>query len=273
MVKSKIKKEPLKLFSYGNSVSTQAGIAAASGLGIAVLSLLIQFINYGATSKLASKQAPSLIQLNNGEVIRTKAVEPFERSSETIKKFTSDTFISIFNWDGLVQEFDEKGNPITKPDTGIEIKNKEGKRIGRITTKAFEAAFALSENQDFRASFLRKMAQITPPGVFGNKTQVSLVPRYISNPRKIDRGKWEIDFIATLVTFKRSNNAGKGISFNKTITLESVSTPQTPPTDTPLLAQKIYMVRKSGLEITQIIDLDLTTKKLSNKSKNNDFKL
>lgn len=258
MVKSKVKKEPLKLFSYGSAVSTSAGIAAVSALAIAGLSLLIQFLNYGATSKLASKQAPSLIQLNNGEVIRTKAVEPLERSSETIKKFTSDTFISIFNWDGLIQEFDEKGNPITKPDTGIEIENKEGKRIGRVTTKAFEAAFALSEKQDFRASFLRNLAQITPSGVFGNKVQVSLVPRYISTPRKIDKGKWEVDFIATLVTFKKSNNAGKGISFNKTITLESISTPQTPPSNTPRLAQKIYMVRKSGLEITQITDLDLT---------------
>ena len=257
MVKSKIKKEPLKLFSYGNAVSTQAGIAAASAVLIAGISLLIQFLNYGATSKLASKQAPSLIQLNNGEVIRTKAVEPLDRTYMVIKKFTSDTFIRLFNWDGLIQEFDEQGNPMTKPDSGIEIKNKEGKKIGRITTKAFEAAFALSENQDFRASFLRKLAQITPSGVFGNKIQVSLVPRYISNPRKIDKGKWEVDFISTLVTFKRSNNAGKGMSFNKTITLESVSTPQTPPSNTPGLAQKIYMIRKSGLEITQIVDLEL----------------
>ena len=96
---------------------------------------------------------------------------------------------------------------------------------------------------------------------------MSLVPRYISEPRKIDDGKWEIDIVATLVTFKRSNNAGKGISFNKTVTLEAVSTPQTPPNDTPALAQKIYMVRKSGLEITQIIDLDLTTKKSNQKTK------
>ncbi len=267
MVKSKAKKEPLKLFSYGNAVSTQAGIAAASGLGIAVISLLIQFLNYGATSKLASKQAPTLVQLNNGEVIRTKAVEPLERTSETIKKFTSDTFIRLFNWDGVIQEFDKKGNPITKPDTGIEIENKEGKTLGRVTTTSFEAAFALSEKQDFRASFLRKLAQITPPGVFGSETQVSLVPRYVSEPRKIDEGKWEIDIVATLVTFKRTNNAGKGISFNKTVTLEAVSTPQIPPINTPKLAQKIYMVRKSGLEITQIIDLDLTTKKRSKKSK------
>ena len=254
MVKSK---ESLKLFSYGNAVSTQAGIAAASALLISVLSLLTQFLNYGAVSKLARKQAPSLIQLNNGEVIRTKAVEPLERSSETIKKFTSDTFISMFNWDGRVEELDVKGNRITKPDKGIEITNKEGKRIGRITTKAFEAAFALSETQDFRASFLKNLAQITPPGVFNNQTQVSLVPRYISNPRKIGKGKWEIDFISTLVTFKRSNNAGEGISFNKTITIKSVSTPQTPPKNTPRLARKIYMVRKSGLEITQIIDLEI----------------
>lgn len=257
---NKVKKEPLKLFSYGNSVSTQAGIAAASALGIAGVSLIVQMLNYGATSKLANKQAPSLVQLNSGEVIRTKAVEPKERTSETIKKFTSDTFIRLFNWDGVIQESDEKGNPVTKPDTGIEIDD-EGKKIGRITTKAFEAAFALSEKQDFRASFLRKLAQITPPGVFGNETQVSLVPRYVSEPRKIDDGKWEVDIVATLVTFQRINNAGRGISFNKTVTLEAVSTPQIPPIDTPELAKKIYMVRKSGLEITQIIDLDLTTKK------------
>ena len=154
-----------------------------------------------------------------------------------------------------------------EPDTGIEIENKEGKTISRVTTKAFEAAFALSEKQDFRAEFLRKLAQITPPGVFGNETQVSLVPRYVSEPRKIDDGKWEIDIVATLVTFKRSNNAGKGISFNKTVTLEAVSTPQTPPANTPLLAQKIYKIRKSGLEITQIIDLDLITKKRNQKTK------
>lgn len=109
---NKAKKEQLKLFSYGQSVSTQAGIAAASALGIAGVSLIVQMLNYGATSTLAKKQAPSLVQLNSGEVIRTKAVEPLERTSETIKKFTSDTFVRLFNWDGVIQEFDEKGNPI-----------------------------------------------------------------------------------------------------------------------------------------------------------------
>lgn len=261
MVKTTTKKEPLRLLSYGQSVSTQAGIAAASALVIAFISLLLQILNYGATSKIASKQAPSLVQLNNGEVIRVKAVEPLERSNETIKKFVSDTFIRLFNWDGLIQEFDEKSNPITKPDMGIEITNKDNRRIGRVTTKAFEAAFALSEKQDFRASFLRKLAQITPTGVFNSQTQVSLVPRYVSEPRKISKGKWEIDIIATLVTFKRANNAGKGITFNKTVTLEAISTPQNPPADTTQLAQKIYFIRKSGLEIVQIVDLDLTTKK------------
>lgn len=257
MIKSKVNKEPLRLFSYGQFCSTQAGIASAGALVIAVISLSLQFLNYGATSSLASKKAPSLVQLNSGEVVRVKAVEPLERSNETIKKFVSDTFILMFNWDGLVKKFDNKGNPITKPDTGIDLKSKDNKKTGKITTKAFVTGFALTEKNDFRASFLRKLASITPPGVFNSKTQVSLIPRYVSEPRKIGEGKWEIDFIATLVTFERTNNSGKGIKFNKTIILESVSTPQNPPQDTTEFAQKIYTIRKAGLEIVQINDLEV----------------
>lgn len=98
---------------------------------------------------------------------------------------------------------------------------------------------------------------MTPNTVFSGDSQVSLIPRFISEPRRLRDGRWEIDFIATLVTFSRNNNAGEGIAFNKTITVEAITTPQNLPDETTYLAKKIYAARKSGLEITQIVDLDL----------------
>ncbi|WP_017313911.1 hypothetical protein [Mastigocladopsis repens] len=121
---------------------------------------------------------------------------------------------------------------------------------------SLEAAFALTEKEDFRASFLKKLAEVTPPGAFNGSIQTSLVPHYVSEPRKIGSGKWQVDVVATLVTFSKEDNAGSGIAFNKTVTVQAISTPQSPP-DTTEIAKKIYQARRSGLEITEIVDLDL----------------
>jgi len=253
--KKKEKAEPLQLLSYSKSVPTRVGIISLAGCSMAVLSLLLQLINYGAIRTLSQKQL-ALVQLTNGNTILARAVEPSERSDEVIKKFVSDTFIRMFNWDGLVQTFNEKGEPVTKPDIGVEVGSiKRGN--SKVASKAYDAAFALSENQGFRAAFLKKLASLTPTGIFNGEQQVSLIPRFVSEPRKIRDGKWEVDLVATLVTFNRNDNSGNGIPFNKTITVEAISSPQEIAKDTSALARKIYQVRQAGLEITQIIDLNL----------------
>ncbi|WP_341531719.1 hypothetical protein WKK05_39070 (plasmid) [Nostoc sp. UHCC 0302] len=257
---SPTKKEPLQLLRYNKYVTTRVGIISLAGFSMAALSLLLQFLNYGAISVLNRKQL-ALVQLSSGDTITARAVDPKERSDEVIKKFVSDTFVKMFNWDGIVQAFNEKGEPITKQDTGIEVGRINNKFNSRVTAKAYDAAFALSENGGFRAAFLKKLASITPNGVFNGESQVSLIPRAISNPRKIREGKWEIDFISTLVTFDRADNSGKGITFNKTITLVSISNPEYIPANTSELAKKIYSARKARLEITEIVNLDLGQRK------------
>ncbi len=257
---SPTKREPLQLLRYNKSVPTRVGIISLAGFSMAVLSLLFQFLNYGAISVLNKKQL-ALVQMSSGDTIFAKAVDQNQRSDEVIKKFVSDTFIKMFNWDGLVQTFNNKAEPITKQDTGVEVGKFDAKSNTRVATKAYDAAFALSENQDFRAAFLRKLASMTPSGIFAGDTQVSLIPRFISSPRQIREGKWEVDFIGTLVTFSRSNNSGQGITFNKTITLAAISNPQDIPSNTSELAQKIYAARRAGLEIIEIADLDLGKRK------------
>ncbi|MBO3458433.1 hypothetical protein G7B40_025260 [Aetokthonos hydrillicola Thurmond2011] len=256
MLNTKIKnsRQPLRILSSGQSVSNPIAIVAVSSLVISILSLFIQIANYGATSSLSRKEAPSLVQLVDGSTVNVKALDPKERSAEVIKKFVSDSMVKMFNWDGLMLSNSRDGEVVTKADKGVEIKLKKG--IGRVTTKAWEAAFALTEKEDFRASFLKKLAELTPPGAFSGNIQTSLVPRYVSEPRKIREGKWQVDIVATLVTFSKEDNAGSGIGFNKTVTVQAISTPQFPP-ETTEIAKKIYQTRKSGLEITEITDLDL----------------
>lgn len=257
---SSTKKEPLQLLSYNKYVTTRVGIISLAGFSMAALSLLLQFLNYGAISLLNRKQL-ALVQLSSGDTIAARAVDPQQRSDEVLKKFVSDTLIKMFNWDGLVQSFNDKGEAITKQDIGVEVGRLNNKSNSRVTAKAYDAAFALSENGGFRTAFLKKLASITPNGVFNGDSQVSLIPKFISNPRKIREGKWEIDFIGTLVTFDREDNSGKGITFNKTITLASISNPEYIPANTSELAKKIYTARRAGLEITEIVDLDLRKRK------------
>ena len=251
-------REQLRLLTSGQSVSTPIAIVAVSSLGISALSFLLQIINYGATSSLVRKEPPSLVQLSGGDTISVKAVDGRDRSPEVIKKFVSDTLVKIFNWDGLIKSINIDGETTTIKDSGVNIKLEKG--TGKVTTSSWDAAFALSENQNFRASFLKKLAELTPGGVFNGSVQVALVPRHVSQPRKIADGKWEVDVVATLVTFRRDDNAGKGIAFNKTITVGAVSTPQVPLPNSTNLANKIYAARRSGLEIIEIVDLDLQKK-------------
>lgn len=252
---SKSKSQPARLLSYGQSTSTPVAITITVIVAANLLSCLLQIINFGVSSGTNRYvKGMTIVQLEDGSTSIAKSVEPKERTHKTIKKFISDSMVKMFNWDGLIQA-NENGENITKPDKGIKVQTTKG-ADKKIPTKAWEAAFALSENQQFRAKFLQTLAEIVPEGIFNGNAQVSLIPRHISEPRKISDGKWEVDFIATLVTFDSQKNQGGGIPFNKTITVEAIDTPQSSPGTTEL-AQKIYSARKSGLEIIEIIDYEL----------------
>jgi hypothetical protein len=249
MLKSRSRSQPARLLSYGQSTSTPIAMAIAITAGGTILSILLQFVNVGISSGTNRYvKGMTVVQLKDGSVSPAQFVGPYERDDETIKRFISDSLIKMFGWNGII-EATENGENITKPDKGVDIQTTKNNRR-KIPTRAWEAAFALSEHQDFRSNFLKKLAEIV---------QVSLVTRHISQPKKIKEGKWEVDYIGTLVSFDRDENQGKGITFNKTITVEAIDTPKLPAKPTEL-DKKIYLSRQSGLEITEIIDYKLGEK-------------
>lgn len=260
MLKSKSKSQPLRLLSYGQSTSAPVAITTTVGAVAGILSLLLQFVNFGANSAAAKyMKGMTFVQLQDGTTAAAKTLGPGERTNETIKTFVTNSMVKLFNWDGIINT-DENGKLIQKVDKGVEIETENGGRR-KIPSDVWEAAFTLSENQDFRASFLKTLASTIPEGIFSGQGTVTIVTNYISAPRKISEGKWEVDIIASLVTFNSERNKSKGLPFNKTITIAAVDTPQNPPQTTDI-AQKVYKAKNSGLEIIQIIDYELGKKKI-----------
>jgi hypothetical protein len=251
-------RESLRLLSSGQSVSNPIAIVTISSLILNALSFPLLIVNYGATSSLARKEPPSLVQLADGNTVNVKGVDSKERTSEVIKTFVSNTLVKMFNWNGLLESVDETGVITKKPDPGVQIKLKKG--VGKIPTRAWQAAFALSEKEDFRAKFIQKLAEITPSNSLSGRMQISLLPTHISEPVKIGEGRWKVNVIATLLTFDtKESNQGSGIAFNKTIIVQAV-TPLKVPVDSTEINNAIYLARSSGLEITEITDLDLGNK-------------
>lgn len=263
--KSKNKKEktqPMRLLSYGTASS---GPVAATSLASAVLSglcLLLIFANYGATSAVSKHtKSSTLVQMSDGSTNIASFANPNERTDTVITNFVGNSMIRLFTWDGILRS-QKDGQFIQAVDKGTEIELENGRK--RIPSDVWDAAFTLSEEQDFRASFLKKLAETVPEAVLSGRGTVVLVTNYISKPRKIAEGKWDVDIVANLVTFNAQRSKSKGIEFNKTVSVRSIDVPTNPPKVNDI-SEKIYQAKTQGLEIVQIIDLDLIKNKNKDK--------
>ncbi|OKH45303.1 hypothetical protein NIES2101_26715 [Calothrix sp. HK-06] len=258
-VTKKAKVQPMRLLSYGQATSIPVAISSLVSATAASLCFLIMLANYGATSSIARyTQGMSLIQLQDGSTAVGSFANPNERSNEVIKNFVANSMIKIFTWNGLIRS-EENGRIIETIDKGTPIKSDNaGKKL--IPTSVWKATFALSEEKDFRASFLQKLAETIPDGILNGKGTVTLITNHLSAPRKLEDGKWEVDMVANLVTFDAERSQSRGVEFNKTVTVRAIDVPQNLPKINDI-TQDIYKAKAQGLEIVQIVDLDLGRKK------------
>ncbi|HEY9690642.1 MAG TPA: hypothetical protein V6D15_00380 [Oculatellaceae cyanobacterium] len=226
------------------------GLFVLGSLGLHIVIFLILLLQYGAFSNLARKDPPSLVQLSDGETVAVTALGNKERTPQVVSYFVVKTMTAIMNWSGTITTTKAE-KETTKPsvDPGINLNTKVGVK-GRVTTSAWQAGFALSE--DFRKEFLQKVAQLIPQGVFVGSTQVALVPLEVRPPQQIASGKWKVAMVANLMVFDKGSNLGEVIPFNKEIFVQAV---EVPPFATNGVAALIHKVRSSGLEIYGIRDL------------------
>lgn len=211
--------------------------------------LLTSLINSGRLGKLANADTPTLVELSDGNSVRVTPIGSKERTPQAITNFVGRTMTGLLNWNAL-PKIDEELYPNKKPelDSGVQTGDK------KITTNTWAAGFALSE--DFRVPFLRELSNLTPDSVFNGSTQSALIVRYLSPPKKIKEGEWEVSMVSNLIIFQNGNQVGKAISFNKSIFVRAIDNIPLPK-NASILQQAPYQARKAGLEIFKIQDLNL----------------
>lgn len=231
-------------------LSVLVGIA----LQIAVLGLTV--CNSLGLISLAHKPAPSLVQLVDGKSIATEPVDPNQRTPEVIRQFVKTALGMMFTWNAKVpveNSQDASASPIT--DQGVQLNSTDGSS-GRVTTASWQASFALSE--DFRNAFLLQVAKLTPSDVFNGSAQSVLSIESISDPKAVSDGQWQVNLVANLLVFDSEYPQGRAIPFNKSIFVKAVEPATDPlPDESTPIQKAVYAMRQSGLEITEMQDIDV----------------
>ena len=225
-------------------ILTSIGIIGNFALG------LLLFVLYLG---IAAKPPPALVQLEDGTAILTKPVSSLDRTDKALETFVRDIFGIIYTWSGSYPN--NEGEWVE--DTGVTVQDSNGKKLGLITTPAWEASFAL--NLKFRETFLRKLAEIVPQSVFSNRTEVALVPLRMLPPQKVSEGKWKVVYLTNLLFIQRQTRKETIIPYNVEVYVKAV-----PPNSNSLVSQlkeaksksvalDVVNARQGAMEIESIV--------------------
>jgi hypothetical protein len=214
------------------------------------LLLMLTLFNTGWMIKLARKPAPTLVELTDGRSIGVEAKDALYRSTESIDAFVGQIMSLLFTASGTLAPDRTTREPRTDP--GVEVDGAGSRK--RVTTAAWEGSFALSK--DFRAAFLRELAEMTDRGIFAGSVQTWLSIDHLSEPEPIEPGQWRLKMIATLYVFAAGDRVGKPIPVNKAIYVQAIHVPPQPLPDSATEIQRaFYQARAAGLEITRLEDI------------------
>jgi hypothetical protein len=232
-------RDPNRLFRLSVLVSI-----ALSGLNFLCLLVLAAGLRMVATRPL-----PNFVQLADGKTIDVRPVDPLFRDRQTVKDFVSGTAYLLFSWSNRIA-IEENGERKVKTDEGVSA----GENL-RVTTPAWEASFALSE--DFRSEFLKGLAGLIPPEVWSGRAYASVKFVEVSDPVLIAPGKWEVKIVANLIVQDTRSPGGRAVPLNKSIFVQAVDNPPLPLSEvaTPL-QRTIFKIRSSRLEIYELRDLE-----------------
>lgn len=212
-------------------------------IGLTTFSLLsflfILFLSFKVNQ--LSERKTTFVQLVNGRALVMSEQDYLYRYPEVIKNTVRQWADLTFNWDGVIgatKELD-KGRDIGK-----------GKRV---TTNAYFGSFLIQQGKGgFRQAVLQQLAEITPQRVFNGQVRSKIIISYLSNPRQIKLGEWEVDMVATRILVNMGGGADEEIAINRTFTLQAIDIPQPPENNADALEKELYEIRSAGLEITKI---------------------
>ena len=230
-----------------NSVNNLAKVrekVVLTQIGLTLALILVGFssCNNSAAIKNLSSRRITNVQLSDGTAIVVQQKEGNHRENIVIKNFVKQWVTLMYGWSGVVPGTE-------KQDRGVQTTSG-----GVVPVNSWLASLMMEPS--FADGFLNELSEIVKnQGVMDGWLASTVKFRYISEPRQIAPGLWEVDLIADQILFdNRHNRQRPSISYNKTFRILAIPIPTSPlGEDANVLEKTLFKMQASGLEI-QVID-------------------
>lgn len=217
---------------------------------IQVLLLLLVFFQGSQLNQLANSAANTMVQMIDGQVIQISPAQADYRSDLVIQNLVNQWAMLTYTWSGNL--------PPTNIESAKSLVKDPGVIIGKfkVPTATVNAAFLITDKNDFRRKFLAGIGALVPQGVFQGEQQTALRISQILQPQQLKAGRWDVNLYGYLEVFERGDTVGSPIEIKRKITLQAVPPPNYPmPNNLSPLQQTIYRLGAAGLMIEQIEEL------------------
>ena len=211
-------------------------------LAVALVMLTISSCSDSFALQNLSNQQLTTVQLCDGQTLYAQKRFSKEREDAVIQDFAQKWVSLTWSWDGF--------SPGTKhKDPGVKAANGSP-----VPMTAWAASYMM--NSDFAVGFLNELSEKIPQGVFNGQYSATVNFRYVSAPRQIKPGIWDVDLISERIIFDEYNRQQlKPIPFNKTLRLSAVPIAYSPLKDNAnALTKTLYSMKAQGLEIQTLLD-------------------
>lgn len=209
--------------------------------GINFVTLILHLFIASRMNSLASLRTTQ-VQLINGQTYYVSERDQRFRYPSVIQNFIKTWAELTFNWDSKLPGTNET-------DSGIKVNSK------RVPTSTYFASLLMEP--EFGKASLDKIADLVPSTVFSGQVRSTIIISFLSEPREIRPGEWEVDMIATRLIVDRSLGKDERIPFNRTFRIKAVEIQTAPLGDqASAFEQKVYEIRSAGLEINKITEFN-----------------
>lgn len=214
----------MQILKSENKKSSILPLFAVATFGLHLLTLLVLFFHWSMLQQLQRRLTPqSLVQLADGHAITVDPKLNLERDPETIRRFVGETMTLMLTWSQQQQ-----------PKTVWEVSSE----------------LIANELQP------KLQSEISPTENLSRGTENVLVIQSISQPTKIEDGKWKVEMFANQIIFTNSDRLGKSISFNKQILVRAIDEQAASLPNSPLpLNLAAYRLGEARLKIYNVCEI------------------
>ncbi len=219
----------MQLLNFKTNTKNILPIFAVATFSVHLISFLVLMFHWSMLQRFSNQQVQGFVQLVDGRAIAVDSQEYSERRQETIQRMVGETLTLMFT----------------------SSSKQPAETVWQISSQV------LSDN--LQPKIKPEIIQVGSTNNLNN-TNISfeslLLLQSISQPEKIEEGKWQVEVTAHRLIFTATDKNGQEFPFNKRILIRAIDNPKIVlPTAPTALDLAVYRLGEAKLEIYNICNI------------------